>query len=157
MSLEAQHHSGPGPTHNVKGEMENDPVKSPFTINHQMEGIPAVFPYEARAALFAEMMNYNPNGMQSNPRVGKIMSPSPRKMVTPQNTEIEKEDPRDIILNAIADEHMDNMVESDQVHEKKNHKEARQLDDHFFYNQPIVEFNLPDGSVGTVQQTPRKK
>jgi len=156
MSLEGKSHNGPGPTHNVKDGESSNEIKSPHIINHQMEGIPAVFPYEGRASLFAEMLNFNPNGVDEKTRAAKLFEASPRGMGTPQNTEIVREDPQDIILNAIADEHMDNMVESDQVHEKKNHKESRQLDDHFFYNQPIIEFNLPDGSMGTVQQTPRK-
>ena len=170
MSLEGKGHSGPGPTHNVKDRVGDDEVRSPHIINHQMEGIPAierippVFPYEGRAAFFAEMQYLNPERVkehvsdvvETRERDGRVNVASPRGMGVPQNTEIVKEDPIDIIINAIADEYMDNMVESDQVHEKKSHKESRQLDDHFFYNQPIVEFNLPDGSTGTVQQTPRK-
>ena len=52
---------------------------------------------------------------------------------------------------------MDNTVESDQVHEKKNRKQGRGLEtENFFYNQPIMDFALPDGTVGTLKQTPRK-
>ena len=35
-------------------------------------------------------------------------------------------------------------------------QEARALDEHFFYNNPILEFKLPDGTVGTIGSTPRK-
>ena len=53
--------------------------------------------------------------------------------------------------------HMDNTVESDQVHEQKNRKQGRGLEtENFFYNQPIMDFALPDGTVGTLKQTPRK-
>ena len=44
-----------------------------------------------------------------------------------------------------------------QVHEKKTRKQGRGLEnDHFFYNQPIMDFALPDGTVGSLKQTPRK-
>ena len=52
--------------------------------------------------------------------------------------------------------HMDNTVESDQVHAQKTRKQGRGLDENFFYNQPIMDFALPDGTVGTLKQTPRK-
>ena len=53
--------------------------------------------------------------------------------------------------------HMDNTVESDQVHAQKKRKQGRGLEpDNFFYNQPIMDFALPDGTVGTLKQTPRK-
>ena len=51
---------------------------------------------------------------------------------------------------------MDNTVESDQVHAQKTRKQGRGLDENFFYNQPIMDFALPDGTVGTLKQTPRK-
>ena len=53
---------------------------------------------------------------------------------------------------------MDNTVESDQVHAQKKRKQGRGLEqpDNFFYNQPIMDFALPDGTVGSLQQTPRK-
>lgn len=154
-------HNGPGPTHNVRDEERKQDTNHQMTrdsklINHQMQGIPAVFPYEGKAALFAEMLELDPTMLNVDIAEGKRMDASPRGMEYPQNTEIEKEDPIDIILDAITDEHMDNTVESDQTHAKKSHKESRQLDDHFFYSQPIVEFKLPDGTVGTIQQTPRK-
>ena len=53
--------------------------------------------------------------------------------------------------------HMDNTVESDLVHETKTRKQGRGLEtDHFFYNQPIMDFALSDGTVGSLKQTPRK-
>jgi len=53
--------------------------------------------------------------------------------------------------------HMDNTVESDLVHAQKKRKQGRGLEtDNFFYNQPIMDFALPDGTVGTLKQTPRK-
>ena len=62
------------------------------------------------------------------------------------------------LLDKIAEEHMDNTVESELDQRVGGYKQARHLDpDHFFYNQPILEFALTDGTVGTVQQAPRKE
>lgn len=53
--------------------------------------------------------------------------------------------------------HIDNTVESDLENNRKSQKQGRGLDaDNFFYNQPIMDFALPDGTVGTLKQTPRK-
>jgi len=146
-------HQGPGPTHNMKNSRlaNHRMTKEPKGFDPTMDNIPAVFPYEGRAMLFEELNN--------NHRGGKEIRPEPRKMEIPLETQIQEENsesPQDIILDAIADEHMDNTVESDQVHFKKSHKQARLLDDHFFYNQPIVDFKLSDGTMGTLEQTPRK-
>lgn len=161
-STEQRQHRGPGPTHNsknsyVKEVTDQRKAKDSKLFNHQMDGIPAIFPYEAKAAYFAEMQDLGPK-LVLNPgiRDGKVMQPAGRGMTIPQNTEIEKEDPRDIIIGAISDEHMDNTVESDQVHAMKKQKQGRQLDENIFYSAPIVEFKLPDGTTGTIEQTPRK-
>jgi hypothetical protein len=126
-------------------------TKESKLFNPTIDSMPAVFPYEGRA-MFLEELNNNPRG-------GKDIKALPRKMEIPHETQIQeekKEIENDIILDAIASEHMDNTVESDQTHYKKSHKQARLLDDHFFYNQPILEFKLTDGTMGTLQQTPRK-
>ena len=52
---------------------------------------------------------------------------------------------------------MDNTVESDLVHNMKKVKQGRYLDESFFYNQPIVDFALSDGTMGSVEQVPRRK
>jgi len=144
---------GPGPTHNKESSRlaNHRMTKESQLFDPTVDNIPAVFPYEGRAMLFEELNN--------NHRGGKDIKAVPRKMEIPLETQIQEEHSEkshDIILDAIADEHMDNTVESDQTHFKKSHKQARLLDDHFFYNQPIVEFKLTDGTMGTLEQTPRK-
>jgi len=148
-------HHGPGPTHNHDKESSrlanHRMTKESRLFDPTVDSIPAVFPYEGRAMLFEELNN--------NHRGGKNIKALPRKMEIPHETQIQEESgesANDIILDAIAGEHMDNTVESDQTHYKKSHKQARLLDDHFFYNQPIVEFKLTDGTMGTLEQTPRK-
>lgn len=147
-------HRGPGPTHNKDSSRlaNHRMTKESKLFEPTIDSIPAVFPYEGRAMLFEELNN--------NHRGGKDIKAVPRKMEIPLETQIQEESEQrtnDIILEAIAGEHMDNTVESDQTHYKKSHKQARLLDDHFFYNQPIVDFKLPDGTIGTLEQTPRKK
>jgi len=144
---------GPGPTHNKDNSRlaNHRMTKESKLFNPTIDSIPAVFPYEGRA-MFLEELNNNHRG-------GKDIKALPRKMEIPHETQIQEEKTEienDIILDAIASEHMDNTVESDQTHYKKSHKQARLLDDHFFYNQPILEFKLTDGTMGTLQQTPRK-
>jgi len=146
-------HLGPGPTHNKESSRLSNHrmTKESRLFDPTVESIPAVFPYEGRAMLFEELNNSH--------RGGKGIKALPRKMEIPLETQILEENienEQEFILDAIAVEHMDNTVESDQTHFKKNHKQARLLDDHFFYNQPIVDFKLPDGTIGTLEQTPRK-
>lgn len=146
-------HRGPGPTHNKDSSRlaNHRMTKESKLFEPSIDSIPAVFPYEGRAMLFEELNN--------NHRGGKDIKAAPRRMETPLETQIQEESEQitnDIILDAIAGEHMDNTVESDQTHYKKSHKQARLLDEHFFYNQPIVDFKLPDGTIGTLEQTPRK-
>jgi len=146
-------HRGPGPTHNKENSRlaNHRMTKESKLFDPTVDAIPAVFPYEGRAMLFEELNN--------NHRGGKDIKAAPRKMEIPHEIQIQEENlenPNDLILDKIAVEHMDNTVESDQTHYKKSRKQARLLDDHFFYNQPIVEFKLTDGTVGTLEQTPRK-
>jgi len=108
-----------------------------------MDDMPAVFPYEG-LAMITDEKKYNRD--QRDYRV-------PRKMDAPQNI---NEGVEDNIIEKIADEHMDNTVESDQVHYQKNVKQPRLLDSSFFHNQPILDFKLADGSMGSVEQVPRK-
>lgn len=114
-----------------------------------MEGMPAVFPYEGLAMITDEQ---NQKNDEAEVRV-------PRGMNAPMaiKTEIEVEKPQEVFVEKIADEHMDNTVESDLVHNMKKVKHGRYLDDSFFYNQPIVDFALSDGTMGSVEQVPRKK
>jgi len=146
-------HRGPGPTHNKENSRlaNHRMTKESKLFDPTVDAIPAVFPYEGRAMLFEELNN--------NHRGGKDIKAAPRKMEIPHEIQIQEEnmeDPNNLILDKIAVEHMDNTVESDQTHYKKSRKQARLLDDHFFYNQPIVEFKLTDGTMGTLEQTPRK-
>jgi len=146
-------HRGPGPTHNKENSRlaNHRMTKESKLFDPTVDAIPAVFPYEGRAMLFEELNN--------NHRGGKDIKAAPRKMEIPHEIQIQEENlenPNNLILDKIAVEHMDNTVESDQTHYKKSRKQARLLDDHFFYNQPIVEFKLTDGTMGTLEQTPRK-
>lgn len=114
-----------------------------------MDNMPAVFPYEGLAMITEEQ-----NQRQRDDREFRV----PRGMTAPLATDVEKDSQQseDKIMERIADEHMDNTVESDQVHFMKNQKQGRFLDESFFYNQPIVDFKLSDGTMGSVEQVPRK-
>ena len=70
---------------------------------------------------------------------------------------LQKTENEEVIVEKIAEEHMDNTVESDLVHNMKKVKQGRYLDERFFYNQPIVDFALSDGTMGSVEQVPRRK
>ena len=129
--------SGPGPTHNQHANSRLG--------NHRlmavsgMEDMPAVFPFEG-LKMIEDEQNRLARGMEKP----VVVEPQTHRRV------------EEVLMDKIAVEHMDNTVESDQVHYKKTHKEARLLDENFFYNQPIMDFALPDGTVGTLKQTPRK-
>ena len=114
-----------------------------------MDNMPAVFPYEGLAMITEEQ-----NQRQRDDREFRV----PRGMTAALATDVEKDSQHseDKIMERIADEHMDNTVESDQVHFMKNQKQGRFLDESFFYNQPIVDFKLSDGTMGSVEQVPRK-
>ena len=130
--------SGPGPTHNRH-------AASSRLGNHRlmavsgMEDMPAVFPFEG-LKMIEDEQNRLARGMEK-----------PLPVETQRQHRVEK-----VLMDKIAVEHMDNTVESDQVHYKKTNKEARLLDENFFYNQPIVDFKLSDGTMGSVEQVPRK-
>ena len=115
-----------------------------------MEGMPAVFPYEGLAMITDEQ------NQQQNERSEYRV---PRGMDAPLaiKTEAEMEKEEKVIVGKIANEHMDNTVESDQVHNMKKVKQERYLDESFLYNQPIVDFALSDGTIGSVEQVPRRK
>jgi len=114
-----------------------------------MDNMPAVFPYEGLAMITEEQ-----NQRQRDDREFRV----PRGMTAALATDVEKDSQHseDKIMERIADEHMDNTVESDQVHFMKNQKQGRFMDESFFYNQPIVDFKLSDGTMGSVEQVPRK-
>ena len=130
--------SGPGPTHNRH-------AASSRLGNHRlmavsgMEDMPAVFPFEG-LKMIEDEQNRLARGLE-RPGAGEA------------NRQQRVEE---VMMDKIAVEHMDNTVESDQVHYKKTHKEARLLDENFFYNQPIVDFKLSDGTMGSVEQVPRR-
>ena len=104
-----------------------------------MEDMPAVFPFEG-LKMIEDEQNRLARGLE-RPGAGEA------------NRQQRVEE---VMMDKIAVEHMDNTVESDQVHYKKTNKEARLLDDNFFYNQPIVDFKLSDGTMGSVEQVPRR-
>ena len=142
MGKQKSRKSGPGPTHNMaKSRLNNHRLMSVSG----MDNMPAVFPYEGLAMITDEY-----NREEKEFRV-------PRRMGTPLETDIYERsfDEKDKLSN-VADEHMDNVVESDHLHHKKHVKQARYLDDDFFFNQPIVGFKLSDGTTGSVEQVPRK-
>ena len=120
-----------------------------------MDNMPAVFPYEGLAMITDEQNQQEYENIR-NRKDFRL----PRRKENPLETHIEDsnvaENSEDMLIEKIAQEHIDNTVESDQVHYKKNMKKARFLDDTFFYNQPIVDFKLSDGTMGSVEQVPRK-
>ena len=130
--------SGPVPTHNQHANSRLG--------NHRlmavsgMEDMPAVFPFEG-LKMIEDEQNRLARGMER-----------PVAVEAQRQQRVEEE----VLMDRIAVEHMDNTVESDQVHYKKTNKEARLLDENFFYNQPIVDFKLSDGTMGSVEQVPRK-
>merc|ERR1712038_1872068 len=102
-----------------------------------MDNMPAVFPYEGLAMITEEQ-----NQRQRDDREFRV----PRGMTAPLATDVEKD----------SQQSEDKIMESDQVHFMKNQKQGRFLDESFFYNQPIVDFKLSDGTMGSVEQVPRK-
>lgn len=162
-------HGGPGPTHNSNPRLVNHRISKESKSFQSLElqtfdapqaqltpeaSIPAIFPYEGKAAIMAEL---NRLADRVDTKLNFAAEVNEKKL--PHAEEIKDLQDKEMLLELaeIADEHIDNTVESDQTHFKKSSKEARTLDDHFFYNNPIVEFKLPDGTTGSVVHTPRKK
>ena len=62
-AVQASHRLGPGPTHNRESEESlvgtARESKDSKLSNHRLSLVPAVFPYEGRAALFAELQQYS--------------------------------------------------------------------------------------------------
>ena len=153
--------------------------KTRLFVDQEM-GIPAVFPYEGKAAIMAELhqgRGMSATGMEPDnddsssgegfsfsypggAAYGGVAEVAPLKdryrqpAAAPLLSQLEGLEATAVT----ADGHIDNTVESDQLHYRKSNKEARQLDDHFFYNQPIVEFRLPDGTTGKIDdKIPRRR
>ena len=62
--VQTSHRLGPGPTHNSRESASFDlgsrrESKDNKLSNHRLSHVPAVFPYEGRAALFAELQQYS--------------------------------------------------------------------------------------------------
>jgi len=150
-AAEASHRLGPGPTHNSEPEslgLSARESKDSKLSNHRLSHVPAVFPYEGRAALFAELQQYSDQEFEAAKMLGSS---------APGHNSVDSLDTVETLWSLGSGGHMDNTVESDQVHEQKNRKQGRGLEtENFFYNQPIMDFALPDGTVGTLKQTPRK-
>jgi len=166
-------HGGPGPTHNSNRRLANHRMPKGANSFHTLSldpnlhedglspyqpeaSIPAIFPYEGKAAIMAELnrlADSQPAAVPDDAKVDHIAAKikmDARELVDAPSQDV----PFDI--ESIANEHIDNTVEGDLVHFKKSSKEARNMDEHFFYNNPIVEFKLPDGTVGSIVKTPRK-
>ena len=143
---------GPGPSESMESSRLNN--HRLMTVSG-MDNMPAVFPYEGLAMITDEQNQQEYENIR-NRKDFRL----PRRMETPYETHIQDSNVMDnteeILIEKIAQEHLDNTVESDQLHYKKNMKKARFLDDTFFYNQPIVDFKLSDGTMGSVEQVPRK-
>jgi hypothetical protein len=147
--------------------------------------IPAAFPYEGKAAImnelnrqaaaatFASNMADGPYTYSSQDNFDTKLPNSPEEEESVMAAEDLMETPEqltdDVIIGdkmaataellemvELGGEHIDNTVDDDFNTIRKSAKDGRQLDDHFFYNNPIYEFKLPDGTTGTVD-TPRKK
>jgi hypothetical protein len=152
------HRLGPRITHQEAGVRE---AKDNKLSNHRLTDIdvPAVFPYEGRAQLFAELQQYSDQEFEAAKESRSwaqqeidVMEDSVESVKTQDSVEIVE-----TLWSLGTDGHMDNTVESGQVGDRKTRKMGRGLEtDHFFYNQPIMDFALSDGTVGTLQQTPRK-
>jgi len=151
--VQTSHRLGPGPTHNSRESASFDlgsmrESKDNKLSNHRLSHVPAVFPYEGRAALFAELQQYSDQEFEAAKKMGSS---------GPGQNSVDSLDTVETLWSlGSAGGHMDNTVESDQVHAQKTRKQGRGLDENFFYNQPIMDFALPDGTVGTLKQTPRK-
>merc|ERR1712223_2287974 len=151
--VQTSHRLGPGPTHNSRESANFDlgsrrESKDNKLSNHRLSHVPAVFPYEGRAALFAELQQYSDQEFEAAKKMGSS---------GPGQNSVDSLDTVETLWSlGSAGGHMDNTVESDQVHAQKTRKQGRGLDENFFYNQPIMDFALPDGTVGTLKQTPRK-
>jgi len=147
----ASHRLGPAPTHNGEPEslgLSARESKDSKLSNHRLSHVPAVFPYEGRAALFAELQQYSDQEFEAAKMLGSS---------APGHNSVDSLDTVETLWSLGSGGHMDNTVESDQVHDQKNRKQGRGLEtENFFYNQPIMDFALPDGTVGTLKQTPRK-
>ena len=141
---------GPGPSESMESSRLNN--HRLMTVSG-MDNMPAVFPYEGLAMITDEQNQQEYENIR-NRKDFRL----PRRMETPLETQDSTvmENTEDMLIEKIAQEHLDNTVESDQLHYKKNMKKARFLDDTFFYNQPIVDFKLSDGTMGSVEQVPRK-
>ena len=148
--------------------------KTRLFVDQEM-GIPAVFPYEGKAAIMAEINH----GRGTDSAATKDDDASVETLsysyaasaagggAAPQPLKdrygnvvllLSQLDGLEAAAVAAADGHIDNAVESDQLSYRKSNKEARQLDDHFFYNQPIIEFRLPDGTTGKIDdKIPRRR
>merc|ERR1712037_1014093 len=144
-AVQASHRLGPGPTHNRDSE-ESFKVgaaresKDSKLSNHRLSHVPAVFPYEGRAALFAELQQYSDQEFEAAKMLGSS---------APGHNSVDSLDTVETLWSLGSHGgHMDNTVESDQVHSQKKRKQGRGLEpDNFFYNQPIMDFALPDGTV----------
>ena len=55
--VKKSHKIGPGPTHNKDATLRES--KDNKLSNHRLSNIPPVFPYEGRAALFAELQQFS--------------------------------------------------------------------------------------------------
>ncbi|XP_023349455.1 protein spaetzle 4 isoform X3 [Eurytemora carolleeae] len=154
-------HSGPGPTHNspqarlgnhrMSKENKLEELKHKKEYKHE-NNFPAVFPYEGKAAIMAELNRVSgivpgSQGYSENQEMNRVSGSQGYLQNEVLKTELN--------LDEFAEEHIDNMVDSQQSDFRKTNKEARNLEDHFFYNNPILEFKLPDGTVGSVN-SPRK-
>lgn len=168
-------HAGPGPTHNKNNRLENhrmpkhdnrfDSKENRFVSNenrfessdHQRgfsqpdSSIPAIFPYEGKAAIMAEMDRQ----IQRESSIWNKDDPKKKDKSERSENEVLKAVEEDD-LERIAEAHIDNTVEDDIQHARKSVKEGRAMDEHFFYNNPILEFKLADGTTGSVVETPRK-
>merc|ERR1719454_2768135 len=133
-AVQASHRLGPGPTHNRESEESLVETaresKDSKLSNHRLSHVPAVFPYEGRAALFAELQQYSDQEFEAAKMLGSS---------APGHNSVDSLDTVETLWSLGSGGHMDNTVESDQVHDQKNRKQGRGLEtENFFYNQPIT-------------------
>jgi hypothetical protein len=165
------------PDQGNKGNLANHRISKEAKVfrNGQMNYpdpiIPAVFPYEGKAAIMSELnrqaaatlasnmaantFTYSANIDNMDPTLESVMAENDQLIDDVINDKMAATEEL-LEMVELGGEHIDNSVDDEFDHMKKSSKDGRQLDDHFFYNNPILEFKLPDGTTGSVD-TPRRK
>ena len=121
----------------MQKDFQSEQEKSHFV------NIPPHFPHEGKEMLMRDMRNIHLTEEDNNKPLQTEQSDSLSRSLGDNPTEGEKS------INNDKEEARDTQSERNLRPE---------LDEHFFYgNVPVLEYQLSDGSGGTVKQTPRRK